>query len=115
MSTKSGGSLDFIMLTACGTPGSALALHESVVVPAKELLQSSESAGAAVPEVAGDPHQTGVRAWIGRVLSPLFASSWEQEIREREGYLAQAQNPADLEARMRTVDGMAILRGSALS
>ncbi len=115
MSTKHSSGTDLVSLMACGSPGSALALHESTLPSKAELLQSSEATGVAI---AGEPTATaqpGSWAWLGRLLGPLFESSWDREIREREGFLARAQNAADLESRMRAVDDMSLLRGRAVS
>ena len=55
----------------------------------------------------GASRAPSIRSWLGlgRLFDRLEAWSWERETREREAYLAQAQDLYDLEARMRHLDG----------
>ncbi|MBI1394980.1 MAG: DUF3563 domain-containing protein [Betaproteobacteria bacterium] len=58
--------------------------------------------------------ESRVSSWFARVLRPLLESTWEQEVREREAYLAQATDMADLEARLRASDGALYFRARTL-
>ena len=55
------------------------------------------------------------RSWLLRAFDRLEAWSWERQVRQREAYLAQAQDLADLEHRMRQLDHNVLSRGRALS
>lgn len=55
-----------------------------------------------------------VSSLFARVMDWLSESSWEQEVRAREAYLAQARDAAELEHRMRKLDGSLVHRARAL-
>jgi hypothetical protein len=108
------------MLMACGSPGSALAYHLGLTVFEPEMVRRNTTPetlaehGDRAPAVSGAtkmetkrdaPRVPPVRGWLGRMFDRLEAWSWEREMREREAYLAQAQDLYDLEARMRHLDG----------
>jgi hypothetical protein len=117
-------------LAACGSPGNALAyrLNQGAVgsrmlhcatgpnVLARVTCSGTDSPPDAAPAAAqgatvpaGSP-----TSWIGRLFSRLEEWSWRAELREREAYLAQAQNESDLEARMRRLDDVVLSRERAL-
>ena len=52
--------------------------------------------------------------WLRKAFQRLSQWSWEQDLKRREAYLAQAQNVFDLETRMRHLDGDTLTRGQAL-
>jgi len=54
------------------------------------------------------------KSWLARVFDRLETWSWERELRQREAYLAQAQDLADLEHRMRQLDQSTLCRGRVL-
>lgn len=56
---------------------------------------------------------TTLAARIAAFAERLETSHWQRSLRAREAYLAQAQNVADLENRMRELDG--VNRGLFLS
>jgi len=96
------------MLMACGSPGSALAYHLGLTTfePGMVRRNITTEPSTAPADRAGDasrvPPTTG---WFGRLFDRLEAWAWEREMREREAFLAQAQDLYDLEARMRHLDG----------
>jgi Protein of unknown function (DUF3563) len=112
------------MLMACGSPGSALAYHlgqttfEPMMVrrstaPARNANQTTQApvsiaatSGDAETDTAGVP---SVKGWLARAWLRFETWSWQRQLREREAYLAQAKDLADLEARMRDLDGDAFL------
>ncbi len=98
MSVKTIWNERFGMLMASGSPGSALAYHvgEAVsepVLPRRNMATSGDPTGA--------PTARGPGAWLRRLFERFEAWTYSREMREVEAYLAQAQNHADLEARMR--------------
>lgn len=103
------------MLLACGSPGSAAAYHGLTPRFEVDLMQRNELDAAQVPEPAPDsgPKSSALRAWISRLTRPFGESIWQRELRDRETYLADAQNPADVEARMRALERAALSRHGA--
>ncbi len=108
------------MLMACGSPGSALAYHLGQTVFEPEVVRRNTTSGTPAKQGDRAPVPSGtnktatksdasrapsVQGWLGRLFDRLEAWSWEREMREREAYLAQAQDLYDLEARMRHLDG----------
>jgi hypothetical protein len=108
------------MLMACGSLGSALAYDLGLTVFEPGMVRRNTTSDT--PADSGDlaPVQSetnkteaksdasrapSVRGWLGRLFDRLEAWSWEREMREREAYLARAQDLYDLEARMRHLDG----------
>jgi hypothetical protein len=64
-----------------------------------------------------DPGESAGRSigrWLARIFHRLRAGLRDLETRQRDAYLAQAQNLSDLEARMRHLDGDALSRSRAL-
>ena len=118
------------MLMASGSPGSALAYHLGQATFEPGMVRRNKTSDA--PAKPGDRAAAGsttnqtkatsdasrgpsVRGWFGRMFDRLEAWSWEREMRQREAYLAQAQDLYDLERRMRQLDGDDFLsRGRAL-
>ena len=98
MSTKTIWNERFGMLMASGSPGSALAYQvgKATAEPALSRRNMTTSGGP------GDaPASRGPGAWLRRLFERFEAWSYRREMQEVEAYLAQAQNHADLEARMR--------------
>jgi hypothetical protein len=101
------------MLMACGSPGSALAYHlgqttfEPLMVRRSTDPEGSvdKSARAPATSAATSGATHSVKGWLARALHRLETWSWQRQLREREAYLAQAKDLADLEARMRDLDG----------
>jgi Protein of unknown function (DUF3563) len=74
--------------------------------PAKEGDRARVQSGTNKTETESDASRApSVRGWLGRLFDRLEAWSWEREMREREAYLARAQDLYDLEARMHHLDG----------
>ena len=130
MKTKAVWSDYLALLTACASPGSALAYHlgHGIVEPrmphrnirANVLARvtstgaSGSTAGGTTGEAQPAAPARPVIGWIGRLFARLEEWSWESELRDREAYLAQSQNLSDLEARMRRLDDAVLSRGRAL-
>ena len=110
------------MLMASGSPGSALAYQlgqtqfEAGMV--RRNTTSHDAVGKATDKTKANrsaPPSLPARGWIGRLFDRIEAWAWERELRQREAYLAQAQDLYDLERRMRQLDGDDFLsRGRAL-
>jgi hypothetical protein len=111
------------MLMACASPGSALAYHlgqtnieANLVRRTKDDEQSAAPpASASTARSTGDHASartardagvsaSGISGWLRRAFERYEIWSWQREMRERERYLAQAQNVYDLETRMRDLD-----------
>jgi len=117
------------VLIAGAGPGSALAYALGKTVFEPMMLQratvSEEMGSAAVKPVfggapkRGEPARSGdrdrSRSWLIRLFDRLETWSWERQVREREAYLAQSRDLADLEYRMRQLDRTTLLRGRSLS
>jgi hypothetical protein len=73
---------------------------------------ASEGAGRARNRDASGGH--GVTRWVRRALDRFEAWSWQRQVRSQEAYLAQAHDLADLEQRLRRMDGTTLARGSVL-
>lgn len=106
------------MLMASGSPGSALAYQlgqaefESGMV--RRNTASRDAADKAKANRAAE-QVPPAQGWIGRLFDRIEAWAWERELRQREAYLAQAQDLYDLERRMRHLDGDDFVsRGRAL-
>jgi len=104
------------MLMACGSPGSALAYHlgqttfrpmmvrRNTATDDAETVRGRVQAAPADAEVRKGPIAR-VRNWFQNAFARLEMWSWQRQMREQEAYLAQATDLADLEARMRDLDG----------
>ena len=108
------------MLMASGSPGSALAYQlgqaefEPGIVRRNTASSDSEAADKTKANRSASP-ASPARSWMGRLFDRIEAWAWERELRQREAYLAQAQDLYDLERRMRQLDGDDFLsRGRAL-
>lgn len=105
------------MLMACGSPGSALAYHLGQITFKPMMVRRGTV--DRVSSRSERPHTTDARpeqmaaskakGWLGRLWDRLEAWSWHRHVREREAYLAQATDLAELETRMRRLDGDAQL------
>jgi len=107
------------MLMASGSPGSALAYQ----LGQAEFDSGMMHRNTGVRDASADKTKANraaaplppPRGWIGRLFDHIEAWAWERELRQREAYLAQAQDLYDLERRMRQLDGDDFLsRGRAL-
>lgn len=81
------------------------------------MMQRSEIRSPDTPALAEAPGatlQSVLAAWTTRLIRPFRESIWQQELRDREAYLAGAQNIADVEARMRVLERAAFSRYGAL-
>ena len=128
MNSKTIWNQQLSMLTACGSPGSALAYHlgQSIFeagLPRRN--RATEDTSPAVPEAAprnaveqaptkAESHVARTRNWFARALHRLENWSWEREVKEREAYLSRSQDLSDLEARMRRIDGNLLAPGCPL-
>lgn len=112
------------MLMACGSPGSALAYHSSLatfeptmvhrgMAPCGSLDPTAQAPfSGAVTSGEPETDTTGMRSltdWITSAWRRLENWSWERQQRAQEAYLARAKDLADLEARMRDIDGNGFL------
>jgi uncharacterized protein DUF3563 len=104
------------MLMACGSPGSALAYHlgqttfQPMMVRRNTATADAEADCRRVRVARADVEAregpiARVRNWFQSAFARLEMWSWQRQMREREAYLAQAIDLADLEARMRDLDG----------
>lgn len=104
------------MLLACGSPGSAAAYHGLTPRFEANLMQRNEPEAGQIPGPAADsgPKSSVLRAWFNRLTRPFGESIWQRELRARETYLADAQNPADVEVRLRALERAALSRHGAV-
>ena len=113
----------FGMLMASGSPGSALAYQLGNSLSSSDMMRRNTATGKS-PEAA-DPPQASARktqaparrtlgAWLRSLFDRFEAWTYAREMREIEAYLAQAQNHADLEARMRHLHDDLLSRARAL-
>ena len=102
----------FGMLMASGSPGSALAYQAGHAVSGTDMMRRSTTTGKVVEGVEVPVRKAG--SWLSRLLERFEAWSYSREMREIEAYLAQAQNHADLEARMRHLHDDLLSRARAL-
>ena len=106
------------MLMASGSPGSALAYQLGQAEFESGMMRrntASRDAKSADKIRANRAAAAPARGWIGRLFDRIEGWAWERELRQREAYLAQAQDLYDLERRMRQLDGDDFLsRGRAL-
>jgi hypothetical protein len=107
------------LLAASASPASALAFSLGLTTFKAEMLRRTENPDGLVEQAAASAEKGTTRApsapgWLGRIFDRLETWSWEREVRAREAYLAQSQDLADLEARMRHLDGDLLSRGRAL-
>jgi hypothetical protein len=113
----------FGMLMASGSPGSALAYQLGNSLSSPDMMRRNTATGKS-PEAA-DPGQAPARktqvlarktlgAWLRNLFDRFEAWTYAREMREIEAYLAQAQNHADLEARMRHLHDDLLSRARAL-
>jgi hypothetical protein len=121
MKTKTIWNERFGMLMASGSPGSALAYQlgnshsgpdmmrrNTTTVKAAEAVESGKA-----PAPTRTPAPT-LGAWLRNLFDRFEAWTYSREMREIEAYLAQAQNHADLEARMRHLHDDLLSRARAL-
>ncbi|MBX9961753.1 MAG: DUF3563 domain-containing protein [Burkholderiales bacterium] len=93
------------LLLACGSPGSAAAYHG--LAPRFEVdLMQRNGRETRVSQRVSDHRQAlpALRNWLARLSRPFRESIWQRELRDREAYLAGAQNLADVETRMRALE-----------
>ena len=65
-------------------------------------------------EEPAKPEVQPAGSWLGRLFERFEAWTYAREMREIEAYLAQAQNHADLEARMRHLHDDLLSRARSL-
>lgn len=106
----------FGMLMASGSPGSALAYELGSSVSEPILTQSKIGSGTPREPTpsAGARLWRALKAWLRDTADRFAESSWNREMRRIEGYLAQAQDAADLEQRMRLVQESLLYRARTL-
>ena len=120
----------FGMLMASGSPGSALAYQLGNSL-SRAYMMRRNTATVKSPEAA-DPAQAPARetqapagktqaparktlgGWLRSLFDRFEAWTYAREMREIEAYLAQAQNHADLETRMRHLHDDLLSRARAL-
>jgi hypothetical protein len=94
----------FGMLLASGSPGSALAYQLGCTLARADIphrnIDGQERPRPVSPARLSDD-STRRASWLRRCFERVQAWYATAEMREVEGYLAQAQNVADLEHRMR--------------
>jgi hypothetical protein len=115
MKTKTIWNERFGMLMASGSPGSALAYQLGNTQVGPDMMRrniTTVNATEAV-ETGKAPVQT-LGAWLRNLFDRFEAWAYAREMREIEAYLAQAQNHADLEARMRHLHDDLLSRARAL-
>ena len=106
MTSKTLGGSKLPLLMACASPGSALAYHLGLTTNQTELMRRSTRAdGRAIDQDAaagaGATPAPRVVSWVTGLFAAVGRWYAERERQEEERYLAQAQNVADLETRMR--------------
>jgi len=105
----------FGMLMASGSPGSALAYQVGNAFSGAGMMRRNTTTGKPVSDkeqAAAPARKAG--SWLGRLFERFEAWSYTREMREIEAYLAQAQNHADLEARMRHLHDDLLSRARSL-
>ena len=105
----------FGMLMASGSPGSALAYQLGSSVSAPDMMRRNTTTVKSPEPV--DPAKAPARSlggWLRSLFDRFEAWTYAREMREIEAYLAQAQNHADLEARMRHLHDDLLSRARAL-
>ena len=101
------------MLMACGSPGSALAYHLGQTAFGSMMVRrntATQTGGDPIRVEAPDTELHNgliarVRKWFEEASIRLETWAWQRQMRQHEAYLAQATDLADLEARMRRLDG----------
>jgi hypothetical protein len=87
---------------ACASPGSALAYHLGLATNQAGLMRRTTKAVERADTAASAAETVGSGgSWLSRLFAGLARWYAERERKELDRYLAQAQNVADLEARMR--------------
>jgi hypothetical protein len=111
----------FGMLMASGSPGSAIAYELGSSVSKPILTHSkidADGSPAAMPSdpppAAGMRFWRALKAWLRDTADRFAESSWNREMRQIESYLAQAQDTADLEHRMRRLHENLLSRARTL-
>ena len=116
MKTKTIWNERFGMLMASGSPGSALAYQLGNGLLRPDMMRRNTPTVKATA-AAKEPAKPQVRpsgSWLGRLFERFEAWTYAREMREIEAYLAQAQNHADLEARMRHLHDDMLSRARSL-
>jgi hypothetical protein len=115
MSTKTIWNQRFGMLMASGSPGSALAYQLGDALSGPSMMRRNiTTVGATGTKEQGKAPARPTGSWLGRLFERFEAWSYTREMREIEAYLAQAQNHADLESRMRHLHDDLLSRARAL-
>jgi hypothetical protein len=115
MKTKTIWNERFGMLMASGSPGSALAYQLGNSHSGPDMMRRNTTTVKAPEAVeTGKAPARTFGAWIRNLFDRFETWSYTREMREIEAYLAQAQNHADLEARMRHLHDDLLSRARAL-
>lgn len=105
------------LLMASATPGSAAAYQAGITAGNENVVQRNMATSAAPGR---DRHGDGfvlmslVTERIAQFFDELDALAWSRQQRSREAWLAGSQNLAELETRVRQLDGSHGLPGRAL-
>lgn len=106
----------FGMVTASGSPGSALTYALGKTSASAFLVRRSEATnlkGRLPTDAHSEAGYVGrLLGWLRRTFERVEAWSHAQQMREVEAYLAQAQNTADLEERIRRLHSDLLSRAS---
>jgi hypothetical protein len=105
----------FGMLMASGSPGSALAYQLGNSLSGADMMRRNTT--TVQSRDGTEPAKAPARrfgAWLRRLFDRFEAWTYSREMREVEAYLAQAQDHADLEARMRHLHDSLLSRARAL-
>lgn len=105
------------MLMASGNPGSAIAYQAGTMPVSANLVRRNMSGSAVSGRAAtgdGFALMSLVTQRIAQFFDELDALAWSRQQASRETWLAKSQNLADLENRIRELDGSHGLPGRAL-
>ncbi len=105
----------FGMLMASGSPGSALAYQLGNSLSESGMMRRNTTTAKSTEAVDAPkaPART-LFGWLRNLFDRFEAWTYAREMREIEAYLAQAQNHADLEARMRHLHDDLLSRARSL-
>ena len=105
------------LLMASATPGSAVAYQARTAVGSEDVVQRNMATIAARGRAArgdGFSLMSLVTERIAQFFDELDALAWSRQQQSRETWLAGSQNLAEVESRVRQLDGSQSLPGRAL-
>ena len=105
------------LLMASATPGSAAAYQAGIAASTENVVRRNMSTTAAQGRAGqgdGFALMSLVTERIAQFFDELDALAWSRQQQSREAWLAGAQNLAELESRVRQLDGSHGLPGRAL-